>query len=240
MQRTSRTPPVVAVENIDNNVVRLQRRTAAPSGDGETSFPTVEDASLRATFEALPALMERASIAARQVRYFRLAARRFSFEELTSSARRAGFIRSDEDHRLKEAKFRWAAGEPDLVFSVSFADPARVSIIAETQADIFGLVLTAYSHIPTVSVETNPTLENKELGRNALLFRDMLLTVPDFDEVPAWTKYTEPDSPYLGGLMDYWQGGISVASVSGRIWESISSRVLTAWEAFRDRWFPSR
>jgi hypothetical protein len=241
MQRTSRTPPVIAIDDIDSNVVRLQRGTAAPIADGEASFPaTVEDAPLPVTIETLPALMERASNAARQIRYFRLAARQFPFNELILSARRAGFVQLDEDPQLEEATFRWAGGEPDLVFSVSLANPARISIVAESQADIFGLILTAYSHIPTISVETNPSLGNKELGRNALMFRDMLLTFPDFDEMPAWTKYPEEQAPDAGGFARYWRRGASNASVAGRIWEAIFSRVSTVWEALRDRWLPSR
>jgi hypothetical protein len=223
MQRTSRTPPVVAIDN----VVRLQHRNALVS-DGDASIPI--------TIETLPALMERASNAARQIRYFVLAAKQFSFDELIPSARRAGFIQLDEDLQQKEATFRWAGGEPDLVFSVSFGDPARISVVAESQADIFGLVLTAYSHIPTISVETNPTLENNELGRNALLFRNMLLTFPDFDDMPAWTKYPERHAPNVSGFARYWHDGVSVVSAVGRTWEQISSRVSTTWEAFRDRW----
>jgi hypothetical protein len=232
MQRTSRTPPVVAIDSVDDNVVRLQRRSAAAIGDGDASFPV--------TIETLPALMERASNAARQMRYFRLASKRFSFDEFIPSARRAGFIQLDEDLQLQEATFRWAAGEPDLVFSVSFGDPARISIVAESQADIFGLVLTACSHIPTISVETNPLLENKELGRNALLFRDLLLTFPDFDDMPAWTKFSGQHKPNAGGFVQMWRDGVSVASVVGWTWESISSRVSTTWEAVQDRWHHSR
>jgi hypothetical protein len=232
MQRTSRTPPVVAIDNIDDNVVRLQRRGAAAIGDGDASLPV--------TFETLPALMERASNAARQIRYFGLATKRFPFEELIPSARRAGFFPLEQNLQLKEAKFRWAAGEPDLIFSISFGDPARISIVAESQADIFGLILTAFSHIPTISVETSPTLENKELGRNALLFRDMLLTFPDFDDMPAWTKYPEKQAPEIGGLVGMWRDGVSVASVVGRTWESISARVSSGWETFRDRWLHPR
>ena len=232
MQRTSRTPPVVAIDNIDNNVVRLQRRSVAPTGEGDASAPLA--------IETLPALMERASIAARQMRYFGLAARQFSFDELIPSARRAGFTHLVKEAQLKEASFQWARGEPDLIFSISFGDPARISIVAESQADIFGLILTGYSHIPTISVETNPALENNELGRNSLLFRDMLLTFPDFDDLPAWTKYPEKYSPNAGSLVEMWRDGASVASVVGRTWESISSRLITAWETLRDRWHPSR
>ena len=82
-----------------------------------------------------------------------------------------------------------ARGEPDFMFSVSLNEATRASIVALSCGDIFGLILTGYSHVPNISVETNPSLENKELGRNALLFRDMLLTFPDFDGMPGWTKY---------------------------------------------------
>jgi hypothetical protein len=233
MQRTSRTPPVVAIDNIDNNVVRLQRRSVAAAGESDTSTPVA--------METLPALMERASNAARQMRYFGLAAKQFSFDELIPSSGRAGFTQLTKDPQLKEASFQWGAGrEPDLIFSISFGDPARISIVAESQADIFGLILTGYSHIPTISVETNPALENNELGRNALLFRDMLLTFPDFDDMPAWTKYPEKYSPNAGSLVEMWRGGVSFSSVVGRTWESISSRVFTIWETLRDRWHLSR
>jgi hypothetical protein len=178
MQRTSRTPSVVA---IDYNVVRLQRRNTAAIGDSDASSPLA--------VETLPALMERASNAARQMRYFGLVAKRSSFSELRPSAKRAGFTPLNEDTERKEAAFQWSAGEPDFIFSVSLNDAERASIVAESCGDIFGLILTGYSHVPNISVETNPSLENKELGRNAVLFRDMLLTFPDFDGLPAWTKY---------------------------------------------------
>jgi hypothetical protein len=229
MQRTSRTPPVVA---IDNNVVRIQPKSAAVTGDGDP-------ASTR-TIEALPALMERASNAARQIRYFRLATKRFSFDELIPSARRAGFIQVDAEAQRREATFRWAAGEPDLVFSISFGDPARISIVAESQADLLGVVLTAGSDIPSISVEINPLLDAKELGRNALLFRELLLTFPDFDDMPAWTKYPGKYAPSERGFLQMWRDGESVASVVVRAWKSISSHVSTGWDAFRDRWHLSR
>jgi hypothetical protein len=225
MQKTSRMPPVVAIDSVEANVVRLQRRSAAVR-DEDTSFP--EGA------EALSALMERASNAVRQMRYFILAIKRFSFGELTSSARRAGFVQVDERPRRDEASFRWASGTPDLIFLVSFRDPARISIIAESQADIFGLILTAYSDISTVSVETNPTIEDNNLGPNALLFRDMLLTFPGFDDMPGWIKHPEGHVPDARGLIEMWRDGVSVASVFGRAWKSISSSVLIIWHNLRD------
>jgi hypothetical protein len=230
MQKTNRMPPVIAIDNVEANVVRLQRRSAAVRDaeirDGETSFP--EGA------EALSALMERASNAVRQMRYFSLAIKQFSLDQLNSSAMRAGFVQVEERPQREEASFRWASGPPDLIFSVSFRDPARISIVAESQADIFGLILTAYSHVSTVSVETNPTVEDNNLGPNALLFRDMLLTFPGFDDMPAWTKYPEGHMPDAGGLMEMWRDGVSIASVFGRAWKSISSGIHTIWDNLRD------
>ena len=154
MQKTSRTP-VIAVDSVEANVVRLQRRSAAIRD---------EDTSLAGQAETLSALMERASNAVRQMRYFGLAIKQFSFDELTLSARRAGFVKVDERPRRDEAAFRWAAGTPDLIFSVSFCDPARISIVAESQADVFGLSLTAYSDVSTVSVETESDDRRQQLG----------------------------------------------------------------------------
>lgn len=226
MQKTSRMPPVIAIDSVEANVVRLQRRSAAVR-DEDSSFP--------AGAEALSALMERASNAVRQMRYFSLAIKQFSFDELTLSARRAGFVQVDERPRGYEASFRWASGTPDLIFSVSFCDPARISIVAESQADVFGLSLTAYSDVSTVSVETNPTIEDNNLGPNARLFRDMLLTFPGFDDMPAWTKYPEGHMPDSRGLIEMWRDGISVASIFGRAWKSISSGALTILDNLRER-----
>ena len=135
-------------------------------------------------------LVERAEIAAKQMRYFGLVAKKSSFEELIPSAKRAGFALLKEDTERKEAAFQWPTGKPDFTFSVSFENPDRVSVIAESRAgDIFGLVLVSHSHVPNFSVETKPWLGNDELGINALRFRDRLLMFPDFDGKPAWTKY---------------------------------------------------
>jgi hypothetical protein len=134
-------------------------------------------------------LLERAEIAAKQMRYFGLVARKSSFSELLPSAKRAGFALLNERAERKEAGFQWATGEPDFIFSVSFEHPDKVSAIAESRGDIFGLVLVSYSHVPNISVETKPWLANHELGGNALRFRDLLLKFPDFDGMAAWTKY---------------------------------------------------
>jgi hypothetical protein len=227
MQKTSRTPPVISPEEVETNVVRLQRRSAAIRDD-DTSRPE--------EVEELAALMERASNAARQMKYFGLAMKRFSWEELVSSARRAGFAQIDTNLQSKEASFQWASRPADLIFSVSFRDRSKISTIAESQADISGLVLTAYSHVDSVSVEINPTVVDSDLGRNALLFRDMLLAFPGFDDMPAWAKYPEGRIPEAGGLVEMWRDGESVASVFGRTWDSISPRVVAIWERLRRRW----
>ena len=236
MQKSSRTPPVIAIDNVDANVVRLQRRSAATRNAATRD----EETSPREQAEILSALMDRASNVVRQMRYFGLAIKQFSLDQLTSSALRAGFVQIEERPHREEASFRWASGAPELIFSVSYRDPARISIVAESQADIFGLILTAYSHVATVSVETNPTVEDDNLGPNALLFKDMLLTFPGFDDTPAWAKYPEGHMPDAGGLIEMWRDGVSVATVFGRVWKWVWSRILTVWETLRDNWHPSR
>jgi hypothetical protein len=157
---------------------------------------------------------------------------------------RAGFISLNEDMQRKEATFQLSTGELDFIFSVSFNDVAIASVIAESCGDIFGLILTSYSHAPSVSVETNPSLGNRELGRNALLFRDVLLMFPDFDGDPAWTKCLESHASDVGGgfhwetIFDFAQfrrRGATAASAISRTWRSISSQVSTAWGIFQDR-----
>lgn len=236
MQKTSRTPPVSAIDNVEANVVRLQRRSAAVRNAAIRD----EDNSLPEQTEMLSALMERASHAVRQMRYFNLAIKQFSLDQMISSARRAGFVSVEEERQRDEASFRWASGRPDLIFSVSFREPDRISIVAESQADIFGLILTAYSDDSTVSVETNPTVEDNNLGPNALLFRDMLLTFPGFDDIPAWTKYPEGCVREASGLFEMWRDGVSLASVFVRAWKWVWSGVLTLWETLRDSWYPAR
>jgi hypothetical protein len=227
MQKTSQRAPVIANGGAETNVFRLQRKRSVIRDD---------DPSHPGEIERLSALMERASNAARQMKYFSLASKKFSFEELALSARRAGFVQVAGNPRLKEASFEWGSGHADLIFSVSFREPAKISIIAESQADIFGLILTAYGHAATVSVEINPTIEDSDLGPNAFLFRDMLLTFPDFDDMPAWAKHPEGYIPEAGGLVELWRDGVTVASVFGRTWNSISPRVLSVWELLRERY----
>ncbi len=231
MQKASREPPVIAIDSGEANVVRLQRRGPASRGEERVRPGDIEE---------LSALMERASNAARQMKYFSLAAKKYSFNELASSALRAGFVQVAANSHLKEASFQWASGRPDLVFSVSFRDPARLSVIAESQADIFGLILSGSPHAATISVEINPTLEDGDLGRSASIFKDMLLTFPGFDDIPAWAKYPEGHLPEGGGLVEMWRDGVSIASVFGRCWNSISPRVLTVWDLLRERWYSSR
>src|SRR5579872_4232735 len=119
MQKASRMPPVVAVDRVQANVVRLLRRSAA-SGSEETARPE--------EIEELSALMERAANAGRQMKYFGLASRKFAFNDLVTSAIRAGFIQIAASPHSKDVLFQWAFGQPDLVFSISFRDPTRVSV----------------------------------------------------------------------------------------------------------------
>ena len=234
MERTSSR---LSTSIVDVKVVRLQPKNSAAIGG--SSLISIDET-------ALPNLMKRASDAGRQMRYFGLAARKSSFNELLTSAQRAGFIPLNEDMQRKEATFQWSTGEPDFIFSVSFNDVARASVIAELCGDIFGLILTSYSHAPSVSVETNPSLGNRELGRNALLFRDVLLMFPDFDDDPAWTKYLEPHASDVGGgfhwemIFDFAQiqrrGVTAVSAIISRTWRSISTQLSTTWGIVQDRW----
>ncbi len=126
-------------------------------------------------------LTERAVIAAKQMRYFRLVTQRASFEELGHSARRAGFTANYEDVEHKQASFRWAVGKPDFLFFVSFECPERISVVAEGYWDIFGLVMLSQPHVPNISVEFKTTLKEHELGPNALRLKDILMEFPDFE-----------------------------------------------------------
>jgi hypothetical protein len=137
-----------------------------------------------------PKLRERAEIAAKQMRYFRLFSQKGSFEDLGASAKRAGFEMIYEDAFGKSAGFRWAAdSDPDFTFFVSFDDPEGVLVTADSYRDIFGLVMTSISSIPKILVETKPWLAKQEFGRNAHLFRKILLTFPDFDSERLPIRY---------------------------------------------------
>jgi hypothetical protein len=126
-------------------------------------------------------LRERAKLAAKQMGYFHLFSKKGSFEGLAESAKRAGFMLAYEDTARKVAGFRWASGQPDFIFLVSYEDPEAASVIAQSQRDIFGLIMISHSHLPKISVEMKPLLEKRQVGRNARQFREILLTFPDFD-----------------------------------------------------------
>jgi hypothetical protein len=129
-----------------------------------------------------PKLLERAEIAARQMRYFRLFSQKGSFEGLGASAKRAGFEMIYKDAFGKVAGFHWAAdSDPDFTFFVSFGDPKAVLVTADSYGDISGLMMTSISNTPNIIVEAKPWLPKHEFGRNAHLFRKMLLTFPEFD-----------------------------------------------------------
>jgi hypothetical protein len=128
-----------------------------------------------------PKLLERAEIAAKLMRYFRLFSEKGSFGELSASAQRAGFEVTYEDAVEKESGFQWPSeGDPDFTFLVSFKDPEVVTVTAESHGDIFGLVMTNVSNAPKISIEAKPSLAH-ELGRNAHVFQEIILTFPDFD-----------------------------------------------------------
>ena len=129
-----------------------------------------------------PKLLERAEIAARQMRYFRLFSQKGSFDELSESAQRAGFSATYEDPLQKEAGFHWhSESDPDFTFFVSFVDSEAVTVTAEAHHDIFGLVMTSVSNVPKITIEAKPSLAEHELARNAHDFQKIMLTFPDFD-----------------------------------------------------------
>lgn len=129
-----------------------------------------------------PKLQERADAAAKQMRYFRLFSQRGSFEELSASARRAGFRVIYEDPF--ELRFQWADTDyPDFTFRFSYEDPASISVTAEScQRDIVGLVMTSVASEPTIVVEMQQSLEELRIGRYTNQLRRILLTFPDFDD----------------------------------------------------------
>lgn len=131
-------------------------------------------------------LLQRAKTVAQQMRYFGLVARKCSFNEVVPSAERASFVLLSEDRREKEARFTWNLGEPDFVFSLSYKETDKVWIVAESQADILGLILVSHSRSPDISVGTKPWLGGDELGPHALQFQELLLKLPDFVDTPAW------------------------------------------------------
>jgi hypothetical protein len=84
-------------------------------------------------------------------------------------------------------------------------------------------------------VEADPAVDDHELGHNALLFRDMLLAMPGFDDMPAWTKYPEGSMPGAVGLLEMWRDGVSLSTVFGWVWKSISPRVSPLQKSLRER-----
>ena len=131
-------------------------------------------------------LLQRAKIVAQQMRYFGLVVRKCSFDEVAASAKRASFALLRQDHQAKEVRFTWSLGEPDFVFSLSYKEADTVWIVAESRADILGLILVSHSLSPDISVGTKPWLGSDDLGPHALQFQELLLTLPDFVETPAW------------------------------------------------------
>jgi hypothetical protein len=132
------------------------------------------------------ALLKRAKIVSEQMRYFALAARKCSIDEIGQSAKRATFVPLSQDVKAREICFVWNHGDPDFVFSLSYKETEKVWIVAESQADIFGLTLITNSLSWGTSVETKPWLGVDELGPGALRFKELLLTLPGFVETPAW------------------------------------------------------
>jgi hypothetical protein len=132
-------------------------------------------------------LLRRAKIVERQLAYFALVVRKCSFDDATLSAERAGFTLVASNAADKEAVLEWPA-EPDFYFSIAFADPARIWIVAESRADIYGLNLVSHSGMTEVSVELKPSLGMDHLGANTLQFRDVLLSLVGFIETPAWVS----------------------------------------------------
>jgi hypothetical protein len=54
-------------------------------------------------------------------------------------------------------------------------------VTAVSYGDIFGLVMTSVSNAPKISIEAKPSFREHELGRNAHVFQEILLTFLDFD-----------------------------------------------------------
>jgi hypothetical protein len=138
---------------------------------------------------------ERAEAAAKQMRYFRLFSQRGAFDQLGTSALRAGFNVVHED--ALEARFQWAAHShhPDFTFHVWFDERDAMSVIARScPGDIFGLVMTCLANETNISVEKQASLEEHELGRHAIQFRDQMLTFKDFDDgIERYIRNTRRD-----------------------------------------------
>lgn len=148
-------------------------------GCGDRSFPPIQE-------HASCDLLQRAKNVAQQMRYFGLVARKCSFNEAIPSAVRASFVLVSKDDRAKEVRFVWNSDEPDFVFSLCYKEVGRVWIVAESRADIRGLVLVSHSGSQDISVAPKPWLGVDELGPHTLQFQELLLTLPGFVETPAW------------------------------------------------------
>jgi hypothetical protein len=159
----------------ESNIVSFLHRKASES-PGDTAMP-------------LSVLLDRASNVAKQMRYFSLLAKRASYNALIPSARRAGFFVLSEDEQNQEVSFQWASGIPDFVFLVSVKSKEAPSVVALSLNDISGLILTSTPRATGISAEISPSVGHTDLGSNASLFRDILLMHPDFDDMPAWTKF---------------------------------------------------
>jgi hypothetical protein len=140
-------------------------------------------------------LDDRAEAAAKQIRYFQLFSQRGAFEQLGASALRAGFKILHED--AIEARFQWIADgyHPDFTFYVWFDERGEMSIIAKSSpGDIFGLVMTCLANETKISIEKEASLEEHELGRHAIQFRDRMLTLEDFDDgIERYIRNTRRD-----------------------------------------------
>jgi len=132
-------------------------------------------------------LLRRATTVGKQLAYFGVVARKCSFDEAISSAERAGFTLVASNAERREAVLEWPL-EPDFLFSLSFEDPAMISIVAESRGDIYGLNLVTHSGTDEFCVELKPSLGLERFGGNALQFREVLLSLPQFVETPAWVS----------------------------------------------------
>jgi hypothetical protein len=106
------------------------------------------------------------------MRYSRLFSQKSSFEDLSASAKRAGFEVVYKDVRAKVASFPWASeGDPDSTVFVSFTDPEAVLVKADSYGDIFGLTMTSISSAPKIVVEAKPWRASTNLVGTRTSFR---------------------------------------------------------------------
>jgi hypothetical protein len=107
--------------------------------------------------------------------------------------------------------------------------------VAQSQGDILGLILTAYSDVATISVEVDPRIGDGDLGHSALIFRDMLLLLPEFDDLPAWANFSEGRIPQFSGIVEMWRDGASLSSLFSGAWNSFVRRSMIRWKSLRGR-----